>query len=86
MAPSTLGTNLLGISVMAIDKVTASIAGLFVGVIVAWFVSRKKDTTAGENAHQEIYRLREDMNSLHYLLVLANGVLIPFPYQSDLAM
>jgi hypothetical protein len=35
----------------------------------------KKDAIAGENEHQELYRLREEVGSLHYLLISVNGLL-----------
>jgi len=56
-------------------KAIAAGIGLLAGIVVAWVVSHKKETMAGENAHQEIYRLRHDISSLHYLLVMANGFL-----------
>jgi ABC-type lipoprotein release transport system permease subunit len=60
---------------MITNKPIAALAGYFVGILLAWWMSRKKEMMAGEDVHQEIYRLREDVSSLHYLLVSANGLL-----------
>jgi hypothetical protein len=60
---------------IAMTKHIAAITSLFIGSLVAWFISRKSEVVAGENEHQELYRLREEISRLYYLLVLANGLL-----------
>ena len=57
------------------NRAIAAFGGYFFGVLFAWWLSPKKEAIAGENEHQELYRLREEVGSLHYLLISVNGLL-----------
>jgi hypothetical protein len=54
---------MLPLPLVSETKSIAAFIGLFAGIVVAWVMSRKHET------------MSEDISSLHYLLVLANGLL-----------
>lgn len=60
------------------SKPLTAIAALLIGGAVAWFASNRQvvnDLMAGENLHQEIYRLRQEIGGVRYALIVVNGLL-----------